>query len=249
MISHQEFIGRVYKINPQIQILSIYQGGAKPITFCCDCGKTYTFSQARALLMGQRCGYCKIRRVKESQLKSNEKFIEELAHKCPSIEPLESYKGSHYKIKYRCRNCGFEHQASPTNLLSNFGCPNCSSSKGEAAIREFLLKYGVVYEAEKSFEDCRDQLPLRFDFYIPEIRLLIEYQGEQHYKERFDWAVALSGTEAASFTTLQKHDNIKRQYCRDKGYEELKIKYTDLKNIEEILLKYLRERGVIKYES
>lgn len=233
-LTEEKFQEKVREANPDIIFLTHYQGGSCPITIQCGCGNIHTFSEARALLMGQRCPQCKNKRIGQSQRKTDEEFVKELKEKFPTILPLERYQGSHHKIKYRCLSCGYEHSATPTNLLTGYGCPNCCSSKGEAAIRSFLQQNKIEFEEQKWFEECRDKLPLRFDFYIPNINLLIEYQGEQHYKRRFDWTCE-SAEDTASFETLQKHDDIKRRFCKQCGYKELEIKYTELKNIEKIL--------------
>jgi len=68
----------------------------------------------------------------------------------------------------------------PLNHLSGYGCPICSESKGEAAIRRLLLAQGVKFERQYVLPEVN--LKLRYDFYLPESRTLIEFHGEQHYR-------------------------------------------------------------------
>lgn len=245
---HEDFVRKVQNISPELEILSFYQGGDYPITITCSCGNIHTFPQARALLEGQKCAACRYNRISQKQTKTNEDFLKELYVINPCIVPLEEYRGSHTKIKYRCSNCGFEHSATPTNLLTGYGCPNCCSSKGEAAIRRYLTQHQIVYEEQKAFPECRDILPLRFDFYIETHNLLIEYQGEQHYERRFDWTCDTPNAPA-SFETLQKHDEMKRVFCQKYGYKELEIKYTELKQIDKILDAIFNKKEVMPHES
>ena len=81
----------------------------------------------------------------------------------------------------------------------------------------------------KRFDDCRDQRTLPFDFYLPKYNLCIEYQGSQHYMptRRFG--------DDKKLLYRQKHDHIKREYCRDKGINLLEIPYTNLNSISQIL--------------
>src|SRR5699024_11548816 len=72
---------------------------------------------------------------------------------------------------------------------------------------------------EYRFDDCRNILPLPFDFYIPKYNLCIEYHGEQHYKDS-GW---FNSTE--EFNDLQKRDRIKKQYCIDNDIDFLEIPY------------------------
>lgn len=75
------------------------------------------------------------------------------------------------------------------------GCPNCSGSKGEIKIRDFLDNLDLSYEREFSFEDlwgdCDRQL--RFDFAVfnedDSIKCLIEYDGIQHFKPINFWGM------------------------------------------------------------
>jgi hypothetical protein len=120
----------------------------------------------------------------------------------------------------------------PDNLLRGYECPKCNTHKGVAEINKYLAK-NVYYTVEKTFPTCRDKLPLRYDFYIPSLHLLIEYDGPQHFKP-----VKLFGG-ANSFENTQMRDAIKTKWAKDNGYRLLRIKYTDFNRIEEILNKEL----------
>lgn len=48
---------------------------------------------------------------------------------------------------------------------------------------EIILKqYDLFYEKEKTYDDLIYKRKLRYDFYVPDINLLIEYDGEQHFR-------------------------------------------------------------------
>ena len=81
----------------------------------------------------------------------------------------------------RCRFLGFltkagQHQLSLLKTQQIF-----LSSKGEKIIRDILLKNNIDFEEQKTFETCRflnTKAKARFDFYLPNDNLLIEYDGE-----------------------------------------------------------------------
>lgn len=50
-------------------------------------------------------------------------------------------------------------------------------SKGENKIEQILQDNNIKFERQKTFNDCRNINLLRFDFYLPEFDLLIEYDG------------------------------------------------------------------------
>lgn len=99
-------------------------------------------------------------------------------------------------------------------------------STWEMLIDETLKSLGVYFEKEKTFDDCRNTLPLRFDFYIPEINTCIEYDGEQHIKP-----IKYFGGEDA-FKVRVQNDEIKTNYCRNNNINLVRI---SSKSKEEII--------------
>ena len=101
------------------------------------------------------------------------------------------------------------------------GCPNCEKilSLGEQAIKTFLEQNKIQYIQQYRFEDCKYKQPLPFDFYLPQKNICIEFQGEQHYKER-----SLYYSE-----DIVIRDNIKKEYCKK---NDIKLITTFIKDIE-----------------
>ena len=84
---------------------------------------------------------------------------------------------------------------------------------------------GEGYEDEKEygFNDCRDEKPLPFDFYITSFDCLIEIDGQQHFEPtQFDGDIKIANKK---FTLQQKHDTIKNNYCKDKNIPLLRLPY------------------------
>ena len=88
-----------------------------------------------------------------------------------------------------------------------------------------MSEQSIRFERQKTFNDCLGigGLPLRFDFYaeMDDRKILIECQGEQHYR-----SVSYFGGEAA-FETRTEHDRRKREYAVANGYEFLEVPYTN----------------------
>lgn len=133
---------------------------------------------------------------------------------------LEKYQKATIKIKCQHNKCGFVWKVKPNNFLTGYGCPRCCVSQGEKTIERWLLKNGYNYNSQKIFVACRDKNPLPFDFYLPDYNLLIEYDGEQHYKP----SQFFGGEEA--YKIRHKHDLIKNKYCEDNNINLLRIPYT-----------------------
>ena len=103
---------------------------------------------------------------------------------------------------------------------------------------------GLVFKREKTFDDCKDKNLLRFDFYIEKYNLCVEFDGEQHdRKVRFRGQSEEDAEK--SFEGTKRRDKIKNEYCKKKNICLLRIPYTEIKNIEDILRKKLQELGRI----
>ena len=84
---------------------------------------------------------------------------------------------------------------------------------------------------QKTFEGCRDKKQLSYDFYLPDYNILIEYQGEQHYRP-----VELFGGDK-KFDIQKRHDRYKREFAKSKGIVlvEISYKYGDYDSIKAFL--------------
>lgn len=102
-------------------------------------------------------------------------------------------------------------------------------SVGEKVIYEILKSRGIRFEREHYFIDCLNKRTGRllfFDFYLPDYKVAIEYDGIQHYR-------AVNGRE--QLDDLKARDKIKNKYCTDNGIYILRIRSYTLKDVESML--------------
>ena len=86
------------------------------------------------------------------------------------------YVNDKSKVKIVCRVHGVYEQR-PNTHLQGSGCPYCKESKGELKIRELLESNGIIFAQEyRIFPDL-----YRFDFFLTNQNILIEFHGIQHY--------------------------------------------------------------------
>ena len=125
------------------------------------------------------------------------------------------------------------------NIISGYTCLLCyiedSMSKGERAAESIFKKYNYAYEPQKRFDDCRDKYTLPFDFYLPKYNLIIEIMGEQH-EHPIDY---FGGQE--KFELQVRHDEIKRDYLKQKNIHCLDIWYYDFDKMENLILNKIQE--------
>lgn len=120
----------------------------------------------------------------------------------------------------------------PEKHIVGQGCPNCKLSHGEREIRNFLKENNIKFKPQKTFNGCVNPISknkLKFDFYLLDYDLCIEYDGEQHFKERF------YGSTSGGLKRIQMNDEIKNEYCKVNKMKLLRINYKEFKNIKKIL--------------
>lgn len=121
-----------------------------------------------------------------------------------------------------CPCCGKEFVALPAKILNGHitSCGCAKQSSRERLIQRVLEDNFIRFIPQYRYEDCVDQKPLPYDFYLPDYNTCIEYQGRQHY-----YPVDLFGGYDG-FAVLQEHDRIKRKYCEDNNIPLLVLPYT-----------------------
>ena len=186
------------------------------------CGKTYT-QKGTKILSGQRCSHC------YAPVKKDFKEVEdEIISICGQELKLVKYI-NHDNLILKCK-CGNELKRGLSDIRKVRGvfCDKCKSSSGVIQIEKFLNENNIRYIREHSFDDCVYKRKLRFDFYLPNLNMCIEYDGEQHYRVLPHW-----GGERG-FNLNKTRDDIKNKYCKDNGIELLRISFKD-SNIDNIL--------------
>lgn len=129
-------------------------------------------------------------------------------------------------------------EVTPKEHLKGKRCPHDNESQGEKLVRVFLENKGVKFKMYHRITDCFSELngrcyTLPFDFYLPDFNILIEYDGEQHYKPVEIW-----GGEKG-FENQKRLDAIKNKFASDSGMTLIRIPYTVKK--ESQLLSYLTD--------
>lgn len=130
------------------------------------------------------------------------------------------------KIDGRCVwvcqcECGNIIEISSKGLaIGTYSC-GCVKSKGETKIISILQDLNIQFITQYAPSDCKNINQLKFDFYLPDNNIIIEYNGPQHYK-----AIDFLGGEER-FITQQKTDNIKKEWCQNNNITLIEIPYTD----------------------
>jgi hypothetical protein len=210
-----------------------YYNGQHRITWkcLCDCGNIH-YATTENLRRGDTpsCGcITKENRRKELKDLSGQKF----GHLTVLKFVGSINRNSRYLV--RC-DCGKEYEIYANNLIqgSAKSCGCIKESHGEEKIRKILSENNINFINQKSFsdfyyEDTKGKP--RFDFYLPNYNILIEYDGEQHFRPIYSW------DDDQRFALRKKHDIAKNEYAKKNNIILIRIPYThynDLK-IEDLL--------------
>jgi hypothetical protein len=136
------------------------------------------------------------------------------------------------KIKVECniddRNALF--WATPNNLLRGRGCPVCKASYGERAIYLWLERHSIEAIREwtdnglSTSSDKRGRL--RFDFYLPNQKALIEYDGLHHF-EPVTFGKMAEEDAQQEFERLKFNDAAKDEWAGENGYKLVRIRFDE----------------------
>lgn len=174
----EQFIVKAKKIHSnKYNYSSVYYNGYgnKVIITCPIHGK---FLQTPCNhLNGQGCFECYIEKRKYTKIE----FIQKarIIHGDKYVYDKVNYLKNKIKVTIICPDHG-EFLQTPNNHTNGVGCPACSSSKGELAIKAILDKYNIETIPQYMIPEVADIL--KYDFYLPEYNLLIEFHGRQHYE-------------------------------------------------------------------
>ena len=224
----EEFIKKAIKIHGEKYDYSLvnYTNAKNKIKIICK--EHGTFKQLpHNHLQGRGCKQCS----ELILLKNNKTFIKNAmkVHGNKYDYSLVEYKGNKIKVKIICKEHGIFEQRPNGHLTHSYGCPKCNLSKGELKIERYLKEQNIDFISQYRFDDCKNKLPLPFDFYLTKYNICIEFDGQQHYDKK------------SKFYSKQliKNDKIKTEYCLFNNINLIRIPYINIKSINEILNKEL----------
>lgn len=166
--------------------------------------KTFTMFMA-----GTGCINCKNKYKMIPTKKKKDDFLSKLLdyqHKILELYDY-TYTGASIITTFTCKKCGYQINKSPYLFCHKFSgyCPGCSKksmSHGEYYIYKTLLTYGIKFIKEYRVKISNSYR--KYDFYLPEYNIFIEYDGVQHFSGKiFDRKKA----------EILKSDIIKTQYA------------------------------------
>lgn len=195
----------------EVRISYILDGRSKD----CGCGRKNTISNLFSKdLVGQRFGKLLVVENIEGRSKTGRKL---------------------YKCLCDCGNEIILH----TNQLTTHHTNSCGCllSYYNMCIKQWLTDNKIKFKAEYTIRyNCTTY---RFDFFLPDYNLFIEYDGKQHF-EPVRYYTQSDEEMIQAFQETQKRDAIKNKYCEENNINLLRIPYWEKDNIETIIINHLQ---------
>lgn len=135
-----------------------------------------------------------------------------------------------YRCQYSAQYCP-HRKVSKSNYCNRHenNVENPHRFIGEHTTRTILQRLNIKYSEQPTFLGCAAKNLLRFDFWIQNLNLLIEFDGEQHFMAVKHWG----GVEGLQKRIL--YDSIKDEWCLTNDKFLLRISYRDINHIEDII--------------
>jgi len=218
----------------EYKLLSEYTNSKGKIKFLhLPCGTAFEQSPD-CMLVGHTCPTCSKQKARIHILLSQQEYTQRIFDAYGDKYLLISiYDGKDNPVTILHQECGKTFVTNAYTLNKGYKqCPHCKKySVGEEEVKKFLDKNNIIYIQEYKFDDCKHKRKLKFDFYLSDLDICIEYNGEQHYKFK-DFFGGEKG-----LIKQQYRDSIKRDYCKMKSIKLIEIPYTQLNSVEDILKK------------
>lgn len=230
----EDVLREMYESNPSMKILESYKGRTKKIKMLCLTHNVISNKTPNEVINGKGCYYCGLDKLSKHQKIAEDVFLQRLHNKYPHILLNKGYDCITSDADFHCYICDCNWVDKASYVLRR-GCPICDSTSMEKEIGKILTKHNINYKTQYSFADCKDQRALPFDFYLTDYNILIEYDGQQHYRP-----VNFGGIDDKranqNFETTCLHDSIKTSYCEINKIPLLRIPYWESENVESIIL-------------
>ncbi|QYB17546.1 hypothetical protein PV-S19_0182 [Pacmanvirus S19] len=214
----------------QLTPRKVVNGSQVKYWFNCDCGHEFESSPGRVIKELNWCPYCCIPVLKLCQnITCNNCFDKSFASHRRSnywspknnISPRDITLYSNKKYLFDCDICNHEFETTISSITNGSWCPKCKN-KTELKLYNVLKDVGYDIESQLRVDWCRNPETnsyLPFDFLLEEYKVIIELDGEQHFKQVSNWK---------SPGEQQKKDKYKMDCANKQGYTVIRIFQEDV---------------------
>jgi hypothetical protein len=228
----------------------VYVSYHTPVEVICQsCQRCFFPSPANHISRSSGCPLCATVGKHQHAPKRLASFVEQAnaTHNRAYEYSLVRYVNTHTKVDITCPTHGVFTQSPVKHLMGN-GCPMCrTKSTGEIWTSTLLNDMNVVYITEHTFDNCVNPLTgmcLKYDFFIPELNMLLEFDGVQHRKPCRFGGMSLELAERKYAECIER-DNIKNDFAKQNGIHLLRITNKGVKTKKMIIETINKQQGIL----
>jgi len=231
-ITTEEFIKRSNKIHNGVYDYNKVKYKNNNVKVIITCKEHGDFLQSPQHHMnGSKCPKCC-----DNQQMTRDEFVEKATK-------VHREKYDYSKLVYKqikrygniiCKKHG-EFKQKLDNHLQGKGCPHCVN-KNEGQVKNLLLKHfkdWKIIPNKKIWDKYKDYNHKRYcDFWLEKdnIKIVVEYDGRQHYKPICFNGISFKRAEK-EFETTQVKDKLDKEFCEENNIILYRIKYDEDKEI------------------
>ena len=157
-------------------------------------------------------------------------------------QPRDVSKSSGKKYIFNCNKCNNEFTTSLDSISRGTWCPFCVN-KTEAKLYEQLLPIYPSLLTQFKQDWCKRITYLPYDFCIPELKIIIELDGAQHFIQIMNWS---------SPEETQENDKFKEECANKNGYSIIRLLQEDvfydtydwLNNLSETIQEIIKNKEI-----
>ena len=185
-----------------------FQGGLAHISY----GQWCSFCSKKILCKDEHCHHCF-----DNSFVNTDK-AKYWSEKNREVKPRDVFKSSNKKYLFNCEKCSHVFQSSLNNISSGTWCPNCVN-KTEAKLLVYLMLIfpDILKQYRKDW--CKNKSCLPFDFCIEELKIIIELDGAQHFRQVRTWK---------THTETRRVDVFKMKCALENGYRVIRLLQEDV---------------------
>jgi very-short-patch-repair endonuclease len=220
-----------YELNNNINPRSVFKSSAKKHWFNCDKCKHIFQQQLSHINNKHWCSFCinlKLCNDKECIICFEKSFMFNPRSKYwnyeknNNVNPRDVFKSSEKKFWFSCGKCKYDFKSALHDISKGRFCPFCKN-KTEIIVYEFLLENNFNIIKEAKFDWCKNEetnYHFRFDFVIEDLKLIIEVDGIQHFKDVKHFK--------NGFKENQERDKYKMELATKNNYSIIRIVQEDI---------------------
>ena len=168
---------------------------------------------------GHGCTLCAIQQNSDKQRNSLEDVINMCKNRHQDTYDYSQveYINSKIPIKIICKKHGIFNQLVYEHIKGS-GCPRCRN-KTEAKLYEKIITIYPSLQTQFKQNWCMKKSYLPYDFCIPELKIIIELDGAQHFRQVRNWS---------SPEEQFKNDKYKEECANQNGYSIIRLLQEDV---------------------